>query len=170
MWRDILIIAAFVLAALTYFGLTPRWLSEYAKTAKGEITKESLSQKVLLFCMIAATLFYILSAIWELEAMGLSNFLIFTSIMLTSIYVLLWSGILGDVWKSSERRAKVVRVVVSAAIVSLLVAGVVLSDMRLWQKLAYPWGGVGIGFGIHVLEIYIRKKREDKRPAKEDDT
>ena len=160
MWRDILIIAAFVLAGLTYFGLTPRRLSEYTKTAKGEIAKRSLSQKAALFLMVAATLFYLFSVIWESETFGLSNFL-----MLTSIHLCLWGGIL--VWQLSERKAKVVRVVAYSALLPVLVAGVILSDMLLWQKLVYPLGGAGIGFGLGRLTDYVDAKLRSRRSSKE---
>ena len=162
MWRDILIIAAFMLAGLTYFGLTPRRPSQYAKTAKGGIAKRSLSQKATLFLMIAVTLFYMFSVIWEFETFGLSNFL-----MLTSVHLYLWSGILNNVWKLSERKAKVVRVVAYSAVLPLLVAGVILSDMLLWQKLVYPLGGAGIGFGLGRLTDYVDAKLKRRRSSKE---
>jgi hypothetical protein len=82
MWTDILIIGAFVLAGLTCFALTSRPLSKYAEPAKGEMAKRNLSQKTALFLMVAATLFYLFSLVWEFETFGLSNFLMFTSIQL----------------------------------------------------------------------------------------
>jgi uncharacterized membrane protein len=104
MWRHILIIAAFVLAGLMYFGLIPRRLSNHAETAKGQIARGSLTQKAAAFLMIAATLFYLFSVIREFDTFGLSN-----SLMLILIQLCLWSGILG--WQLSERKTKVVRVV-----------------------------------------------------------
>jgi hypothetical protein len=160
MWRDILIIAAFVLAGLTYFGLTPRQLAKYAETANGGIAKRSLYQKAVLVLAGAATLFYLFSVIWEFETSGLSNFLMFIS-----IHLCLWGGIF--VWQLSERKAKVVRVVAYSALLPLLVAGVILSDMLLWQKLVYPLSGAGIGFGLGLLTDYVDTKLKSRRSLEE---
>jgi len=162
MWREILIIAAFVLAGLMYFGLTPRRVSEYAETAKGEIAKRSLYQKAALFLMVAATLFYLFSVIWEVETFGWAN-----SLMLISILFCLWGGII--VWQLSERKAKIVRVVAYSALLPLLVAGVILSDMLLWQKFVYPLGGAGIGFGLGRLTDYVDAKLKSRRSLEEGD-
>ena len=160
MWRDILIIAAFVLAGLMYFGLTPRQRSEYAKTAKGEIAKISLYRKAAVFIMVAAILFYLFSVIWEVETFGWPN-----SLMLISILLCLWGGIL--VWQLSERTAKVVRIVAYSALLPVLVAGVILSDLLLWQKLVYPLGGAGIGFGLGLLTDYVDAKLKSRRSLEE---
>jgi len=160
MWRDILIIAAFVLAGLTYFGLTPRRLSKYAETANGGIAKRSLSQKTTLFLMFAATLFFLFSVIWEVETFGWPN-----SLMLISILLCLWGGIV--VWQLSERKAKVVRVLAYSALLPVLVAGVILSDLLLWQKLVYSLGGAGIGFSLGRLTDYIDAKLKSRRSLEE---
>jgi len=160
MWRDILIIAAFVLAGLTYFGLTPRQLAKYAETANGGIAKRSLSQKAALFLMVAATLFFLFSVIWEFETFGLLN-----NLMLISIQLCLWGGIM--VWQLSERKAKVVRAVAYSALLPVLVTGVILSDLLLWQKLVYPLGGTGIGFGLGLLTDYVDAKLKSRRSLQE---
>lgn len=163
MWRDTLIIASFVLAGLMYFGLTPRRLSAYAKTAKREITRRSVYQKVFLFVVIALTPFYIFFTIWRFETLGLGGFLMSTALFILAV----WCRTLTDVWELSERGEKLVRVVQYSVVLPLFVAGIILTDMLLWQKLAYPLGGVSGGFGARVLEAYIRKKREDRHPSKE---
>jgi len=140
MWRDILII--------------------YAKTAKGEIAKRSLYQKAAVFIMVAAILFYLFSLIWEFDTFGLSNQLMFISILLC-----LWGGIL--VWQLSEKKAKVVRVVAYSAVLPVLVAGVILSDMLLWQKLVYALGGAGIGLGLGLLTDYVDAKLKSRRSLEE---
>lgn len=157
MWKDILIIAAFVLAGLTYFELTPRRISEYAKTAKVEIAKRRLYQKVLLFILIALTLFYIFIVIWRLETIELSSILLGIA-----IYTFSWCITLSNVWKLSERGEKAVNVVTYSVFLPSLVASIILSDMLLWQKLVYPLGGACIGVGIGVLRNYRRKKHEGR--------
>jgi len=164
MWRDILIIVAFVLAGLTYFGLTPRRVSSYAKTVKVEVTKRRLYQKVFLFLMIAPTLVYISMVIWRFENFILANILISIAILTWA-----WCTILSDVWGLSERGEKVVDVIVYSVMLPLLVAGTILSDMPLWQKVAYPIGGACAGYGIAALQSYIRRKSESRRYSQEED-
>ena len=67
------------------------------------------------------------------------------------------------VWQLSERKAKIVRVVAYSALLPLLVAGVILSDVLLWQKLVYPLGGAGIGFGLGRLTDYVDAKLKSRR-------
>ena len=164
MWRDILIIVGFVIAGLTYLGLTPRRLSAYAKTAKGEITKKSLRQKVYLFLMIALTLVLIFLVIWKFGTFKLADFLLGIAILTVA-----WCSILEDVWKLSKRGEKAVTVVLYSVFLPLLVAAVILSDMLLWQKLAYPLGGACIGIVVGVLRNYRRKKQKDRRLSEEGD-
>ena len=80
MWSDILIIAAFLLAGLMYFGLTPRRLARNAEIAEGAIAKRSLYGKAALLLMVAAILFYLFSVIWESETFRLSNSLMFINV------------------------------------------------------------------------------------------
>ena len=162
MWRDILLIICFVLAGLTYFGLTPRRLSTYAKTAKGEIAKKSRFQKAALFLMIVPTLLYIFLIIWRLETIGLS-----TLLLITALLIYLWWKTLIDVWKLSERGEKVANVVILSVFFPLGVAGIILNDMLLWQKLAYPLGGFGVGFGLRRLADYVDAKLKSRRSSKE---
>ena len=164
MWRDILIILAFGLAVLMYLGLTPRRMSEYAKTAKVEIVTRNRLQKAALFLMIALTLIYIFIVIWRLETIELSSIL-----MGIAIFTLVWCIILRDAWKLSERGEKVVNVVLRSVVVSSLVASIILSDMLLWQKVVYPLGGAGIGFGLRRLVDYIDVKLKSRRSSKEGD-
>ena len=169
MWRDILIILAFVLAGLMYFGLTPRRLSKYAKTAKSDLTKRSLLQKAYLIFLIAITpLFVFIIIVFRFEAIGLLNFL-----LLIILFIHLWSITLIEVWKlklrgRGEKVVKIVQAIALLAIFSLLITIVILSDMPLWQKFASPLIGIGIGIGIHVLSEYLRKKRENEFLSKEE--
>ena len=162
MWRDTLIIATCVLAGLMYFGLTSRRLARNAEIAEGAIAKRSLYGKAALLLMVAATLFYLFSIMWEFETFGWWNFL-----MLTSIFLCLWGGIL--VWQLSKRKAKVVRVIAYSALLPVLVAGVILSGMLLWQKLAYSLGGVSIGFGLGRLTDYVDAKLKGRVSLEEGD-
>jgi len=169
MWRDILSIAAFVLAGLMYFGLTPRRLSRYAKTAKNQITKKSRYQIVWLILVIAITPVYIFVAIWglEIEIFGLA-----ASLAMIAILLLLWCFTLIGIWelRLSQRGAKianVVTVLIYLLVISLLTVDIIPSDMPLWQKFAIPLGGTGIGLGIPVLRKYIRSKHENERPSRE---
>ena len=162
MWRDILIVAVFMFAGLTYFGRTLGRLSKYVGPAKAEIARRSLSLKVATFLGIAAILFFLFSFTWESETYRLSNSLMFISILLC-----LLGGIL--VWGLSERTAKVVGIVAYSALLPVLVAGVILSDLLLWQKLVYSLGGVGVGFGLGWLTNYVDVKLKRGRSFEEGD-
>ena len=168
MWKDILIVGAFVLACLMYFGLTPRRLSKYAKTAKSDLTKRSLLQKAYLIFLIAITPLFVFIIVFRFEAIGLLNFL-----LLIILFIHLWSITLIEVWKlklrgRGEKVVKVVQAIALLAIFSLLITIVILSDMPLWQKFASPLIGIGIGIGINVLSEYLRKKRENELLSKEE--
>ena len=164
MWRDILIILAFGLAVLMYLGLTPRRMSEYAKTAKVEIVTRNRLQKAALFLMIALTLIYIFIVIWRYGTFELADFL-----MGIAVFTLAWYIILSNVWKLSKRGEKAVNVVVYSVMLPSLIASIILSDMLLWQKVVYPLGGAGIGFGLRRLVDYIDVKLKSRRSSKEGD-
>lgn len=164
MWRDILVIAAFVLAGLMYFGLTPRRLSAYAGTAKVEIARRNLSQKIFLSVVIGVTLCYIFVAIRSFQATGLGDLL-----MTIALFIVMWVMTLVDVWRLSERWEKVALIVASSVMLPVLVAGIILSDMLLWQKVVYPLGGAGTGFGLNRLVDYVGARRGRGRSSKEGD-
>ena len=160
MWSDILIIAVFLLTGLTYFGVTLGRLSKYVGPAKAEIARRSLSHKVATFLGVAAILFFLFSFTWESETYRLSNSLMFMSILLCQ-----WGGML--VWQLSEKTTKIVRVVAYSALLPVLVAGVVLSDLLLWQKLVYSLGGVSVGFGLGLLTDYVDAKLRSRHSLEE---
>jgi hypothetical protein len=164
MWRDILIILGFVIAGLTYFGLTPRQMSAYAKSATIEITKRRLYQGVFLFLMIVTTLLFILVTTWRFETIELATLLLAMALL---TYV--WCIILSDVWKLSERGEKVVDMVTYSLMAPLLIATTVLSDMLLWQKVVYPLGGACIGYGVGILRGHRHKKCAERRSTREVD-
>lgn len=162
MWRDILIIAAFVLAGLTYFRLTPRRLSTYAKTAKAGIVKRNRFQKANLFLMIALTLMYISLAIWRHGTIELANFL-----LSAVIFFIAWHTILSVAWGLSERGEKILDIVKYSIFFPLFVATLILIDMHLWQKIVYPLAGFGVGFGVRRLVNYVGAKLKRRRSSKE---
>jgi hypothetical protein len=156
MWRDILIVLGFVFAGLTYFGLTPRRLSAHAGTAKAEMTHRSRRQKAYLYLMIALTLVYAFFAVWKFEVFRTADLLLGIAVFTAG-----WCCVLEDVWKLSKRGEKVVDIVIYSVIVPLLIAAVILSDLALWQKLAYPLGGVCLGIIVGVLGTRRTKRWED---------
>jgi hypothetical protein len=162
MWNHILIIAVFTLAGLTFFGETSGLLSEYAETAKDEIPRRTVYVMTTLSVGVAALLFYLFSIIWELDTLGLS-----TNLMFLSILACLWGGFLA--LRLSERKARVVRFVAYSALLPVLVAGVILSDLLLWQKLVYSLGGIGIGFGLGWLTEYVDVRLKRRRSLQEGD-
>lgn len=162
MWRDILIILGTGLTVIMFLQLNSRRLSKYARTARGEITKRSLYQEAFLFTAIALTLFYIAVTIWKFETIVLANLL-----MYTALYIMLWCIVLTDVWKLSKKGERLLYVVALSVFLSLMVSGIILSDMLLWQKFVYPLGGAGIGFGLNRLLDYAGARLKGRRSSKE---
>jgi len=73
------------------------------------------------------------------------------------------------VWGLAEKGKKLVWIVGRPVVLSLLIAGIVLSDMSLWQKVVYPIGGGGVGFGAATLQYYIKRKCAHRRSSREGD-
>jgi len=170
MWRDIVTILVALLTVLMFFGLTPGRLSEYAKTARVEITKRSRLQKFLLIFMIVITPAFIITVIWRFETLGLM-------VLLGAIaaILLMWRYTLKDVWKLKlpQRVEQVVNIagaVIYLAFVTLTITDSILRDsgVPLWRKLAPFLGGTTGGVGIHYLNDYMNKKLAGRRSSKEE--
>jgi len=166
MWRDILLIAAFVLAGLTYFGLTPKRLSRYAKTARGKLTKRTPLQKGRLIFAIALSLAYIYMLVG-----GFVEFSLTWSLRFTAAFGVLWTITIVDFWglgeKWGEKVFMKVLIVTNLVFVPLFIAGYALSDMTLLEKVAYPVATIGVGCVSGIVRAYIEIKREARRSSKE---
>ncbi len=156
MWRDILIVLAFVLAALQYFRLTPKRISSYATTAKVEITKRTLYQKTGLFLVILSSLLVIYAIYvicYRFEELQLGSILaIFTSL------IMLWIFTLINVWKVSVRVEKLLALIFLIVVFPLFITTIILLDMSIWQKFVYPIVGFFTGIVIRTLSDYLDKK------------
>jgi len=160
MWKDILLIVSSALAVLMFFGITGRRLSEYARS---EIARRNRVQKAALFLMITLTLVYICIVIWRLQTLELS-----TILLSIAIFFIGWHTVLDDIWQLSERGKRILGAATYSVFLPSWIASIILSDMLLWQKLAYPLGGVSIGITVRVLRNYVRKKRENRLLHQED--
>lgn len=160
MWRDILIILAFVLATLTYLNLTPKRLSGYARSAKAEVGKRALYQRVFLLAGIIVSLLFVAVMIYGYAR---QTFEAATLLLGVSLVTAMWGSILSDVWKISQKWERIVDIVAFAVTLPSAVAAVILmSDLVLWQKFAYPLGGGCIAYGINALT----RRRVDRRLKK----
>ena len=167
MWRDILIILAFVFSAFCYFGLTPRRLSGYAKTARTELTKRTPVQKGRLIFAIALSLVYI-----YMFAGGFVEFSLAWSLRLTAAVGVLWTVTIVDFWGLREKRGErvfiKVIIVTNLIFVPIFIAGFALSDLPLLQKVAYPVATIVVGCVSGIVRAYIERKREHRCPSKEE--
>ena len=161
MWRDILIIAAFAIATLNYFGLGPTRILGYARTGKSEITKRKTYQRILLFFTIGLSglIVYMFVIMFQKET-PLAYFF-FTTVLL----YMMWDTTLHDVWKVSERVEKILDILRRFGALPLFIASLVLFEMPLWQKIVYPLGGFFIGFGIPKLKDYIVNRKRKRRDS-----
>lgn len=161
MWRDIILIASFVLAGLMYFGLTPRRLAKYAETAKAKVA-EGITQRRTVLCVLG-----IVSAFGVFAFVHRFNELTFdVRLLLPVMLIFLWYLPLRDFWKSSKRGTKIANALLLLGY-ALLIASIILEDTVLWKKIAYPLGGFGVGFGLGRLLDYISAKLKSRRSLKE---
>jgi hypothetical protein len=161
MWRDILIILAFALATLNYFGITPRKISGYTRNAKAEVAKRARHQKIVLFLGIAVSLAVIFVIVSRVQDLTLEIAFLFIV-----LFSLMWCSIFSDAWKLSKKGEKIVDIVTAFIMLPALIGLVILFDMPLWQKISLSVGGVCIGFSVALLSRYIDKKLERRRSSK----
>jgi hypothetical protein len=162
-WRDLLIILAFALAVLAYFGITPGRVLGYATAVKADIAKRRPQQRAFLFWAIGLT---VAIAYFGVVLVRREKQL-FPSILLPIILMLfLWGVTLHDVWKLSERGEKILSGLMRFGMMPLVIVTLVFSDMPLWQKIAYPVGGFFAGMGARKLTNYISRRRKMKEASK----
>jgi len=161
MWRDILLIASFLLAGLMYFGLTPKRLAKYAKTATTKVA-EGMAQKRTVLCVFGVvTAFGVFAFVHRFNELTFDEMLLFPA-----MFIFLWYLPLKDFWKSSKRGTKIVNALLLLGY-ALLIASIILEDEVLWKKIAYSLGGFGVGLGLGRLFDYVSVKLKSRRSLKE---
>jgi amino acid permease len=158
MWRDILIILAAVLAVVSYFSLPARRRAGFAKTTGIEESKRARYKNILLVIGVLASLAFMSVIVYTLAERSLA-------VVLIAIVVvgLMWYIIVTEVWKLTQKRRSIANSLAWFVALPLFIAGIVLSDISVWQKVAYPVGGALLGHGISVLIRYIDRKLETRR-------
>jgi 4-amino-4-deoxy-L-arabinose transferase-like glycosyltransferase len=167
MWRDILIILAFVFSVFSvfhYFGLTPGRISGYAKTAKAEVTKRTLFQRVLLILAIVASL-----AVIYMFAGRFAEYPLAFALRAMAAVGALWTITIAVFWGLREKWGETAFIVANLVFVSLFIVGYAFSDMTLLEKVTYPTATFGVAFGIAAVKAYIERRRADRRSYKEGD-
>src|SRR4030042_1976273 len=164
---DIVFLFAAVLTVLMFFGITGKGLFGYTK---GAITKGSRSPIAYLILSVAVTAGLIFIAVDGFETLGLARFPAIIGVVPLVWYDALMHVLKLKLSKRREKATNVARTVISFAVLSLLIAGSILSnsDRPLWQRLAPTLGGLGIGAVILVLSTYMRKRRGNKFLCQED--
>ncbi len=177
MWREILAIAAdiitvaiFVFVLLRSFGPTLRRLSRYAKTARTEAIKMTSPQRWTLSFAITMSIAYIfmIAAYIFVVASGFIEFSLSMVLRLIAGAGALWFFTIAEVWGLKEKWGVKVILAASLSFIALFIAGFALSDMTLLEKIAYPAATFGIACIIVAVRLYIERKREDRRPSKEE--
>jgi hypothetical protein len=168
MWRDILIILAFVFAGLTYFGLTPRRLAEYAGTAKSEISKRTPWQRGRLIFAIALSVTFIYTS-----AAGVGESSLAWYLRLTAAIGSLWFVTIIDFWEIREKKGEKVftrlLIVTNSIFIPLFIVGYALGDMPLSDKIAYPTATFVAAFILSVVKQYIKRKNVERSSLEEGD-
>jgi len=160
MWRDILLIICFVLAGLTYFGLTPRRLAKYAGTVKVEVARRMTYRRVLLCTLIVISIFLVFFPVYRFNELTFDFILLFPVLL-----IFLWHYPLKDFLKSSKRGTKIVDALLYLGL-ALLITSIVLEDASLRKKIAYL-GAFGAGLGARLLFDYVGAKLKSRRSSKE---
>jgi hypothetical protein len=167
MWRDILIILAFVFSVFSvvhYFGLTPGRISGYARTAEAEVTKRTTFQRVLLILAIVGSV----AAIY-MFAGGFGEYPLAFALRVVAAVGALWTVTIAAFWGLREKRGITALIAGSLVFISLFIVGYALSDMTLSEKVIYPTATFGVAFGAAAVRICIERKRADRRSSKEGD-
>lgn len=163
MWRDILIILAFMLALLTYFRLTPERLFRYARTARTEATKMTRLQKGRLIFVIALTVTFIF-----MIASGLVEFSLAIVLRIIAAVGSLWFYTLTEFFGLREKWGDKVFLATGLSFIALFIAGYALSDLTLLEKIVYPAATFGVACISVVVRAYIVRKREERRSSREE--
>ena len=161
MLGDILVILACILAVVSYYSLPARRASGLARTGGTEVTSRAGYQRILLRIGVLASLAFMSAAVYIFAELSLAMVLIAIVVL-----ALLWYIIVREVWKLTEKRRLIADAVAWLVLLPLFIAGIVLSDLSLWQKLAYPLGAVCVGHGIFPLTRYIDRRLESRRSSK----
>jgi len=149
---------ASVLAVVSYFSLPARRRAGFAKTTGTEESKRARYKNILLLIGVLASLAFMSVVVFTLAELSLA--VVFIAIVVVG---LMWYIILTEVWKLTQKRRLIANSLAWFVVLPLFIAGIVLSDISVWQKIAYPVGGALVGHGISVLIRYIDKKLETRR-------
>ena len=161
MLGDILVILACILAVVAYYSLPARRASGLARTAKAEAASRAGYQRTLLRVGVLASLAFMSAAVYIFVELSVAMVLIATVVL-----TLLWYIILREVWKLTEKRRLIADAVAWLVLLPLFIVSIALSDLSLWQKLAYPIGAICVGHGIFPLTRYIDRRLESRRSSK----
>lgn len=166
MWRDILLVIGFVVAWLTFFGLTPQRLARYARTGA---TKMPRAQRWQLSFAITMGLAYILmiAAYIFVVATGLTEFSLSMILLLIAGASATWFYAIAGFLELREKWGSNAILVAGLSFVALFIAGYALSDMTLLEKIAYPVATFGGTCIVVAVTRYIRRKRGDRQLSEE---
>lgn len=170
MWQDILLILSFALAALAYFGLTPRRISIYARTTSMEIGKRNVYQKVWLLLEVILSIACVVFIFWCFSRTDWSfTVRLFFALGCVFWVIVCWVTMLEDIWKLSEKGRKITYGIMKYVSVPIFVALWIIQatfDMPWWHKIVYPLIGLGVGYGLGSLSAYLKKKLKRSHPSK----
>ena len=146
-------------------------LSRYAKTSRTEAIKMTSAQRWTLSLAITMSIAYILMiAVYIfVVASGFVEFSISLALRLIAGAGALWFFTIVEVWRLKEKWGINVILATSLSFIALFIVGLALSDMTLLEKIAYPAATFGIACIIVAVRLHIERKREGRRPSKEED-
>ena len=162
MWRDILIILASILAVVAYFSLPARRRSVSARATTTEAAERTRYERILLIIGILASCAFMSVVVYTFP--GLSLAVVFIAV---TVVGLMWYIIVTEVRKPARKGRSVADSLAWFVVLPLFIAGIVLSAIPVWQKVAYLVGGGLVGHGISALIRYIGGKLETRRSSRD---
>jgi hypothetical protein len=157
-WRDALLIIGAVLAALTWFGVTPRKLSKYASQQVVTVKKQSDKIMSLAFA-IGFNAFVIWMSVQMIRLFESWSVAILYTLMLAITSVIFWYLCIKTFKQISDKKRKIFRRFFRYSLPSLIGAVSVLSGLEAPIKAVWPLSGYfGVYGGITLYEYIMRKR------------
>ena len=172
MWRDVLLVSAWIIALLTYFGVTPQRIkARFARTAASQAPDKgstevpwpfsSMEGSERRFWLVTLVVVTGLAAIVGILGYSVMPQALFAYL---SWHLMAWWFLLTDMGRLSVTQDTILLV----AGLSLAFIGLRLSQVPVLESIADPLGG-GVLIGLLVLLVAVRVRRRTRSPHASED-
>ena len=134
----------------------------FLRATRTEATKRARYENILLVIGVLASCAFMSVVVYTFPELSLA--VVFIAV---TVVGLMWYIIVTEAWKLTEKGRSVADSLAWFVVLPLFIAGIVLSAIPVWQKVAYLVGGGLAGHGISALIRYIDRKLETRRSSRE---